>query len=796
MSTLNQYILDNCKLSIKDENLIYIIKILIKSWRGRDHQFKFNRLDRQKDLWYFEFLDKEKLLESIGYRQFVSLKLVEYFAKDVDQKKTTEKNSVEFSMIEVQEELKIEYANIIDKALLHLHELKILELGNGRFIYYSPMSIEKSEKMLLPRKRYTKAEYKTRLEPYYQYKMESIHIVGEYSSKLVSDSKKAQIFMKDYFTLSYKAFVSKYSELKEKFKKPMTEYRYNKIYSNLSLEQKLVIEDKTSQAVMILAGPGSGKTKVLVHKIASLILQENIKPDQFLMLTYSRTAMLEFKSRLFQLIGQLAYDIDIFTFHGFALQLVGRKVEDNKSYLLKSVISLASEQINEGKVNVPFKTVLVLDEYQDINHEGFELVKALSNVHENKKRLIAVGDDDQCILKNVNGADVGFIKKFEEQFGINDEGEKSFSQYELLTNFRSDTNIVQYSNTFIQDINKRYKQHPLVSNSNNSGEVTIIKCSSQYLQEPAVKSAKDNLKEGVETAILAFSNNEVADIYALLHEEGIEASYLLSSEGFSLSSLVEISYVNELLQGKELNESTLWWAYEKSKKRYAHSKKLKLLYYVVDEFLKDHEIYTQSLWQTYLEEISSEQFLSNANRVLVSTIHKSKGKEFDTVVLVAHKQALNDDFRRLFYVGMTRAKKRLIIVTDSDVFSKSLTSAVQLRTDLTIYKEPKRKTLVMGLADLYLSFQGGQDIQEVDLISGTKAYIKEVMPKKPYFIMQDGLMIARFSNKMNNEILLLEQQNYKIIDVEIENIIHWFDEKNSVFRQEPLCKIVLEKHIC
>ena len=39
---------------------------------------------------------------------------------------------------------------------------------------------------------------------------------------------------------------------------------------------------------MILAGPGSGKTKVLVHKIASLILTEDIKPEQFMMLTFSR----------------------------------------------------------------------------------------------------------------------------------------------------------------------------------------------------------------------------------------------------------------------------------------------------------------------------------------------------------------------------------------------------------------------------------------------------------------------------------------------------------------------------
>ena len=793
MSTLNQYLSENISLSLKNENVIAIIKILIKSWKGRAHQFKFNRTDRQKDLWYFEFVDKKLLRESISYKQHVSLKLVMFFSKNINSRKPTEKVSVKFSMLEMQEKFKIKNSKIIDKALLHLHDLKILELGKGRFIYYSPMSIQKSEKMLMPRKRYTKAEYKMRLEPYYQYKMESIHIVGEYSSKLVSDSNKAQAFMKDYFTLSYKNFVKKYGELKEKFKRPMTEYRFNKIYKELSTEQKLIIEDKSSQAMMILAGPGSGKTKVLVHKIASLILQEDIKPDQFLMLTYSRTAMLEFKSRLFQLIGQLAYDIDIFTFHGFALQLIGREVDSTKNDLLKNVITLATQQINEGSVEVPFKTVLVLDEYQDINHEGFELIKALAKAHDNKKRLIAVGDDDQCILKNVNGADIGFIQKFEDEFGFDDEGNKSFCQYELLRNFRSDQSIVAYSNAFIHNLTKRYKQHPLVSNSSYDGEVSITQCISQYLQKPAVLNAKEKFEEGKSIAVLAFSNNEVADIYALLHEENIKVSYLLNNEGFSLSGLVEISYVNELLNGKDLDENLVWWAYEEAKKRYQNSKNIGVLYGVVKGFIKDHEMYTQSLWQTYLEEISSEQFTSDSNRVLVSTIHKSKGKEFDTVVLVAYKQAVNDDFRRLFYVGMTRAKKSLIIITDHEVFNQNVQSQTRCKFDAILYPEPNRKTLVMGLSDLWLSFQGGQDIQNVDLIAGTKATIEEVILSKPYFIMQNGLMIARFSKKMNEQIKVLERQSYKIVDVEIENVIHWFDEGASVYRQEPLCKIVLQR---
>lgn len=794
LSELNQLLLDNETVDVKNENLTSTIKILLKSWIGDKHQFKFNRLDRQKDLWYFEFIDTEKIQKIIDYKHYIASNIISFLTKNLAETKSSTREFVEFSMLDLQKELNIDKPNmskIIDKALLHLHELRILELGNGRFIYYAPLNIQKFDKMLAPNKKYTKLEYKSRLEPYYQRKMESIHIIGEYSTRLIKDANRAQAFMKDYFTLSYRAFINKYGELKEKFKRPMTEYRYNKIFNSLSDEQKKVIDDKESQAMMILAGPGSGKTKVLVHKIASLILQEDIKAEQFLMLTYSRTAMMEFKSRLFELIGQLAYDIDIFTFHGFSLQLVGRQAEDNEK-ILHEIVSLAAQQINDGNIEIPYKTVIVLDEYQDINSDAFELIKALNKSHDNKKRLIAVGDDDQCILSDVNGADIKFITQFEEEFGINDEDIKSYAQYELLTNFRSTQNIVKYSNNFIHTISHRCKQNPLLSHSKHLGEVIVVNCESQYLEQPVIEQVKEYIEKDKSFAVLAYSNNEVADIYALLLDEGIPASYLLENQGFKLGSLVEIQFVNKLVQDTEINEEILWEAYEKSKKRYAGSTNLSLLYRVIKGFIDEHEIYTPSLWKIYLEEISSEQLINTFNKVLVSTIHKSKGKEFNTVVLVAHKRIFDDNSIRLFYVAMTRAKKRLIIVTDNKLFDKYSTSSVQNKYNSKIYTKPNRKTLVMGLKDLYISFYNDQDKQKVDLITGSQAFVKELTQGKAYYITQNNLSIAQFSKKMQSTIREHETKGYKIVDVTIENVVESLDENSNIYRQLPLCKVVME----
>jgi len=138
------------------------------------------------------------------------------------------------------------------------------------------------------KRKYT--EYKKRLEQHYKIKIESIHIMGEYAKRLQENKKRAVAFLKDYFTMPYEKFKKRYKLAKEQLARPMTQKRFRKIFDDMSEIQQAIIEDNTTKAMMILAGPGSGKTKVLVHKIASLILKEDVKPQQFMMLTFSNSA--------------------------------------------------------------------------------------------------------------------------------------------------------------------------------------------------------------------------------------------------------------------------------------------------------------------------------------------------------------------------------------------------------------------------------------------------------------------------------------------------------------------------
>lgn len=89
------------------------------------------------------------------------------------------------------------------------------------------------------------------------------------------------------------------------------------------------LNDKQKEAVMhingpllILAGPGSGKTRVLTNKIAYLIENKYAMPIQVLAITFTNKAAKEMKDRVYKLIGKDAFDIQLSTFHSFGLRIL------------------------------------------------------------------------------------------------------------------------------------------------------------------------------------------------------------------------------------------------------------------------------------------------------------------------------------------------------------------------------------------------------------------------------------------------------------------------------------------
>ena len=83
----------------------------------------------------------------------------------------------------------------------------------------------------------------------------------------------------------------------------------------------------TDGPVLVIAGAGSGKTKVLTHKIAYLIQEKNVLPWNILAITFTNKAANEMKERIEKLIGDAAKDLWMGTFHSICVKILRRYID-------------------------------------------------------------------------------------------------------------------------------------------------------------------------------------------------------------------------------------------------------------------------------------------------------------------------------------------------------------------------------------------------------------------------------------------------------------------------------------
>ena len=161
-------------------------------------------------------------------------------------------------------------------------------------VIYNPMTIERLEQD--NRKRYKVDDYQN-LKQFYESRMQQIHIVGEYCRKMIENYKAALAFVDDYFQLNYTSFLNKYfkGSRQDELKRNVTPTKFKQLFGTLSPTQLKIINDNESEYIVVAAGPAA-ENQILVHKLASLLLMEDVKHEQLLMVTFSRSAATEFKS--------------------------------------------------------------------------------------------------------------------------------------------------------------------------------------------------------------------------------------------------------------------------------------------------------------------------------------------------------------------------------------------------------------------------------------------------------------------------------------------------------------------
>ena len=97
--------------------------------------------------------------------------------------------------------------------------------------------------------------------------------------------------------------------------------KFNQIYAGLNNEQRLAV-NTLEGPVMVIAGPGTGKTQILGARIGKILLETDAKPENILCLTYTDAGVVAMRKRLVSFIGPDAYKVNIYTYHAFCNDVI------------------------------------------------------------------------------------------------------------------------------------------------------------------------------------------------------------------------------------------------------------------------------------------------------------------------------------------------------------------------------------------------------------------------------------------------------------------------------------------
>lgn len=588
----------------------------------------------------------------------------------------------------------------VEHVLLYLHKQEVLALNHGMTVMRRAMTIELDASRAGS---YLKSDH-ARLDEHYSEKRIQVHVIREYAEMALASMAEALRLVLDYFSQPRDAFIRRYFDGREKVLTLATsEESRRTIVEPLNPIQKRVVTDDQDRNRLILAGPGSGKTRVIVHRIAYLLRVRRVQAASVVALAFNRHAANEIRSRLIQLVGADAFGVSILTYHRMAMRLTGTRFDrreqvDNET--LEEVMATAVDLLEgNGRIREEeeddlrarllrgYRYILV-DEYQDINELQYRLVSALAGRHaeeDGRLCILAVGDDDQNIYAWRDTSN-RYIKQFQEDYAAE-------TDY-LVDNYRSARAIVAAANRVIAENPERMKQeHPIQVDRNRR-------------QEPGGGrwEVLDPERRGkVLRLLMDADDREHGNLQAQACM--IELGRLLELEQGAWDGCAVLARTHRYLWPMqawcEQNHAPYFLAADEDgelpltrQRGFIHAvEHLRTLESVaVDETRKSlaavigDDSDWQSFFATALEQLSGEagdctlsgqyivDWLYDYARELrqqprqglyLGTVHSAKGCEFRHVVLLdgdwRSGQSNHADERRLYYVGMTRAQETLTI---------------------------------------------------------------------------------------------------------------------------------------
>ena len=659
---------------------------------------------------------------------------------------------------------------LMDRALLWLHEQEVIRLNKGLAVFRPAMTIQLEDAPGARRRGFANADFEP-LALHYREQVLQVHIMAEFATRGLAAMAEALRLAMDYFSLEQEAFVDRWLPRRQaETKRETTAETWRTVVEALSpMQRSIVVDDREQSNTLVLAGPGAGKTRVLVHRIAYLLRVRRENPRGIVALAYNRHAATQIRRRLGEIVGDDARGVTVLTCHALAMRLVGASfsklasagaaVGEGRLFdeVLREAVALlrgdglppedADEQ--RDRLLAGFRWILV-DEYQDIDPGQYDLISALAgrtqDDEDRKLSLFAVGDDDQNIY-SFNGASVEFIRRFGADYPARDAW--------LTENYRSTAHIIDAANAFIAPARERMKtEHAIEVDRGRRGEpaggawqsldavgqgrVQVLPggVDSPTQAQAAIAELRrlarlaGNDWDWSKCAVIARHWGSLDPVFALCEREGIPVQ--LARDASYFWRLREVGRMREWL-GERPRQLVDAGALED----WLDGQRTGPWTQVLGEAIADFRTEAgdgETGVEAFVEWLAEwgRELRRRQRGLLLVTGHGAKGLEFEHVVVLDDDWRRSgqgedpDAWRRLYYVAMTRAKSTLALMRRSaqEVLGgvqearlqpaspvpelRGLPSVLQ-RSPVVLPVPPaelRQRRERLGLADIHLGFAG------------------------------------------------------------------------------------------
>lgn len=463
-------------------------------------------------------------------------------------------------------------------------------------------------------------------------------------------------------------------------------------------EQETVIKSGYNEKIVVNAGPGTGKTYTLIEKLIYMVNEENVDPEEILVLCFSRAAVDVIEHRLRRAaedgrIGMNWHSIDIRTFDSFATHLLAyvatyeSNLVDNDFSLEKldydARIKAATALVRKEKALIEQCTHLIVDEVQDLVTTRAEFVMKIIDALPYESGYTILGDACQSIYDyQCSEGEIDSVKFYRWLFLKHSESKF----YSFTVNYRQTSVLENLGNSYRKeiltgdDLSRKKAVTEIVDNIETLDNID--------LKSTSLKEIRELVGTG-SVGILTRTNGQALKISTWFRNSGIPHTVQRRLGDYSLNIWIAemfMNYENETIDkaafikafvqkgGYGLDADEVWNAIEKTQREYCSRYTVEAVMEGIINDGKDKLFYTST----------------DSDKIVISNIHRAKGREYDNVILLDDDMITNGDTdkdineHKVTYVALTRAKSKLY---------RSALERQYIKTD----KEGERRAYATGL---------------------------------------------------------------------------------------------------